>query len=134
MIYKDDKVIQLCKLDAQGEIVFTPKYLEATKELGPGARQFACYLITYFAPEFKSLLDYFCPDDSQEDKYSGEDGTPMDVREDLTDLWAYRDPLKLDLDGEWHRDILRSKLISIKIPERLIKEYVKRHLERKFGK
>ena len=32
---------------------------------------------------------------------------------------------KRGLEGEWYRDVLRSKLITIKLPKRLIMDYVK---------
>lgn len=125
MIASDEEWVSICKLDDDGEICFTDEYLEATSDLGWGARKFAAHLITHWSLEFQSILDYFGPDDAEEDLYSGIDGEPMDVKEDITDLWEYYGIPYDGLEGEWYRDILRAKLITIKLPKRLIKEYVK---------
>jgi hypothetical protein len=125
MIRSDENWIALCEQDEEGRICFTKEYLDVTKDLGGGARKFAALLITHWNKDFQSLLDYFGPEDLEEDLYSGIDGEPMDVREDVTDVWAYYGEPFDGFDGEWYRDILRSKLITFKLPERLIKEYVR---------
>jgi hypothetical protein len=124
MIYKDEQYIQLCEFDDTGEIKFTREFLAATKDF-PGIRKLTAHLISHWDPEYTTMLDYFGPDDSESDKYTGIDGDPMDVREDITDLWSYKGIPFDGLDSEWYRDVMRAKLISIKLPERLIKEYVK---------
>lgn len=126
MIFPDEeKWVSICKTDSDNEICFTEEYLALTGELGWEARRFAAHLITHWAPEFQSMLDYFGSDEEDKDKYSGIDGEPMDVREDVTDLWEYYGIPHDGLDGEWYRDVLRAKLLTIKLPERIIKEYVK---------
>ena len=125
MIASDEEWVSICKLDDNQEICFTDEYLEITNELGWGARKFAAHLITHWTLEFQSMLDYFGPDDAEQDLYSGIDGEPMDVKEDVTDLWEYYGMPYDGLDGEWYRDVLRAKLLTIKLPKRLIKEYVK---------
>lgn len=126
MIFPDEEEwVTICKTDADGEICFTPEYLELTSELGGGARQFAAHLITHWDTEFQSMLDYFGSDEEDDDQYTGIDGEPMDVREDITDLWEYYGKPFDGLDGEWYRDVLRAKLLTIKLPKRLITEYVK---------
>lgn len=125
MIFPDEEWVQICKLDSENEICFTEEYLEITKELMWGARKFAAHLITYWDLEHQNILDYFGSDDDEEDKYSGINGQPMNVREDVTDLLSYYDKPYSGLDGEWYRDILRAKLITLKLPKRLIAEYVK---------
>ena len=124
MIYKDEKWIQLCELDDAGEIRFTSEFLAATKEF-PGTRKLTAHLVSHWDPEYATMLDYFGPDDSETDKYTGIDGDPMDVREDIADLWSYKGLPIEGLEPEWYRDIMRAKLVSLKLPERLIKEYIK---------
>ena len=124
MIYKDDEWISICEFDAENEICFTKEYLELTKCLGWGARKFAAHLITHWDLEFQTMLDYFGSPDEETDKYSCVDGEPMNVKEDVTDLWEYYGKPYEGLEGEWYRDILRSKLITIRLPKRLIKTYV----------
>lgn len=125
MITKDEDWVSICEFDKDGEIVFTQDYLKLFKGLNGEARRFAAQLITQWTNDFISILDYFGPEDQEEDKYSGVDGEPMDVREDTTDLWEYYGKPYEGLSGEWHRDVLRSKLINLKLPARIIKEYVK---------
>lgn len=124
MITSDEEWVSICELDDQGEICFTDEYLEVTSEIGWGARKFAAHLITHWTLEFQSLLDYFGPVDAEEDLYSGVDGEPMDVKEDITDLWEYYEIPFGGLEGEWYRDVLRAKLLTIKLPKRLVVEYV----------
>jgi len=124
MIFKDEKLIQLCEFDEQGEIRFTKELLDATKDFTE-IRKFASQLISHWGLEYIRLLDYFGPDDAKEDKFSCIDGEPMDIRDDIPDLYSYKELAAPGLDGEWYRDIMRAKLVSIKLPERLIKEYIK---------
>lgn len=124
MIYKDDKFISIAEFDDDGNIRFTQEFLDITKSF-PGTRKFAAQLITHWGPEFFTMLDYFGPDNEEQDKFSGIDGEPMDCREDIPDLWEYKELAFDGLDAEWYRDIMRSKLVSLKIPEKLIKEYIK---------
>lgn len=124
MIFPDEEWVSICEMDDDGEIRFTQEYLDLTSELGWGARRFAAHLITHWTSEFQSMLDYFGSDEEDEDKYSGIDGEPMDVREDVTDLWEYYGIPYDGLDAEWYRDVLRAKLLTLKLPVRLVKEYV----------
>lgn len=125
MIVPDEKWVKICEFDDEGEICFTQEYLDLTSEFSGGARRFAAHLITHWDDEHQSILDYFGSDEQEEDTYSGIDGEPMDVREDVTDLWEYYGKPYDGLEGEWYRDVLRSKLVTLQLPERIIKEYVK---------
>jgi hypothetical protein len=124
MIYKDEQLIQIAEFDDAGEIRFTKELLEATKDL-PGVRKFVSQLVSHWGPEYATMLDYFGPEDSETDKYTGLDTDPFDCREDICDLWDYKDLATFQLNSEFYRDIMRAKLVSIKLPERLIKEYIK---------
>lgn len=124
MIYKDEKYIQLCEFDEQGEIKFTQEILELTKSF-MGLRKFVSQLISHWGEEFTTMLDYFGPDDSEADKYTGLDTDVFDIQVDIPELWEYKELAGPNLDSEFYRDIMRSKLVSIKLPERLIKQYIK---------
>lgn len=118
-----DEWIQICCV-RENEICFTQEYLDLTRCLGWGARKFAAHLITHWEPKFQNVLDYFGPEEVEEDWYSGIDGEAMDVGEIIPDLLeTYKIPFE-GLDCEWHRDIMRSKLLSIKLPKKLIEKYV----------
>lgn len=126
MICKDEKWVNICELDEDNDLRFTKEYLDIMKDVSSKARSFAAKISTHFGVEnLQTLLDYFGPEDEEMDRFSGIDGEKMDVREDLCDLMDYNDLAGSGLGGEWYRDCIRSKLISIRIPERLIKEYVK---------
>ena len=125
MIASDEEWVSICSLDPDNEICFTEEYLDLTKELGWGARKFAAHLATHWTLEFQSMLDYFGPNDAEEDLYSGIDGEPMDIKEDITDLWEYYGQPYDGLEGEWYRDVLRAKLLTMKLPKRLIQDYIK---------
>ena len=125
MIYNQDEWVKICDLTDSGDLVFTKEYLEATKEMSGLARKFAAQFTTHWAKEFENLLDYFGPDDAEKDWYSGVDGESMDVREDIPEMWDYYDLATEGLGGEWYRDVIRAKLASIKIPKKLIEQYIK---------
>ena len=115
--------VQICHV-VENEICFTNEYLSITKCLGWGARKFAAHLITHWEPKFQNALDYFGPEEADEDWYSGIDGESMDVGELIPDLWEVHGLPIEGLDGEWHRDIMRAKLVSLKLPKKLIEQYV----------
>lgn len=126
MIYKDSNWINICKFNNTNEIIFTDDFLKATRSLGGKRRAFACQLITHWeGDDLKKLLDYFGPEEEENDLYSGVDGEPMDIDECLMDIWEYKEICGLEMEAEWYRDILRAKLLSIKIPKKLIDAYIK---------
>jgi len=133
MLYPDEKYVQLCELGEDAEIRFTQEWLEATKELGDATRSFAAQLVTHWNPEFSRMLDYFGPDDAEEDVYTGINGDPMDVREDIPYTWEYTEIPFSGLTCEWYRDIMRAKLVSLKLPLRLIQQYIKVFKEQEKG-
>lgn len=125
MISNNDEFVQVAQLNNDGDLVFTPEYLEAMKEVSHLTRRFASQLMTHFGNEYTTLLDYFGPDDTEKDIYSGIDGEPMNVREDITDLWEFQELSFESLQGEWYRDVLRAKLASLRLPKKLITQFVK---------
>jgi hypothetical protein len=118
-----DDWVQICCIK-ENEICFTQEYLNLTRSLGWGARKFAAHLITHWEIKFQNMLDYFGPDEAEEDWYSGIDGESMDVGELLPDLWECHGIPFDGLDSEWYRDIMRAKLLTLKLPKKLIEQYV----------
>ncbi len=49
----------------------------------------------------------------------------MDVREDIPEMWEYYEIPFEGLSSEWYRDVMRAKLVSLKLPKKLIESYVK---------
>jgi hypothetical protein len=125
MIFKDEECVQVAEIGNDGEIRFTKEMLELTNNF-PGLRKFVARLISHWEGDMlDTMLDYFGSDEAEGDQYSGIDGEPMSVRTDIPDLWSYKDLPIPGLSSEWYQDIMLAKLVSIKIPERLIKEYIK---------
>jgi len=125
MLDKNEEWTSICELDDSGEIKFTQEFLALTTELGGETRKFASRLITHWTKEFDGMLDYFGPDDQEKDWYTGIDGEAMDVREDTPSMWEYYELPFEGLDTEWYRDVMRAKLVTIKLPKRLIAQYIK---------
>lgn len=119
MIFKDEMWIQICCLDDDGNIHFSKEILELTKDICC-LRKFVSQLISHWDKTLSSLLDNF--DDDNFGTNTIEEN--LDIRDDICDLWEYKDLALPGLDSCWYRDIARAKLVSIKIPVRLIKEYV----------
>lgn len=125
MIYNNEEYINIAELNKDNEIKFTQAFLEATTQLGGNRRRFASKLISHWSNDLSTLLDYFGPDDQEADLYTGLDTDQFDVREDIPELWEYHELAGDGLDAEWYRDVLRAKLVSIRLPTRLIESYVK---------
>lgn len=124
MIHPEEEWVQVCNLTEDLDMCLTQEFVDLTSDLGSHRREFVAHLITHWAPEFSRMLDYFGPDDAEEDVYSGIDGQPMDVREDVPYTWELKEMPIPGLTCEWYRDIMRSKLVSIRLPVKLIKQYV----------
>lgn len=125
---KPEEWIQICYVK-NNELCFTQEYLNLTQQLGWGARKFAAHLATYWSKDFETVLDYFGPEEADEDIYSGIDGEEMDVGEKHAEHLEYKGIPFPGLDIEWYRDVMRAKLTTLKLPERLIKEYVQQALK-----
>lgn len=121
--------VQVCKVEG-GELCFTDDFITATKELGGGRRKFISRLVGAFDGTTDTALDYFGPTDAEEDWYDGIDGHRMDVGEDVPDLLAYKGKPLNGLEGEWFRDLMRAKLATLKLPRRIIDDYIKIWKER----
>lgn len=121
---KTENWIQVCTVEQSNELQFTREYLALTECLGWDARKFAAQLVAGWEPGNERLLDYFGPDDVEEDWYTGIDGEPMDVCEVIPDKLAEQEIPAVGLDADWHRDLYRAKLASLRIPKKLIEQYV----------
>lgn len=122
-IHSEDTWIQVAEYNEDREIVFTKEYLDATRKMGGMARKFAAMLISHWDLKLSKMLDYFGPEDFEDDLYSGIDGDPMDVVEDIPEIWEYHDMPFPGLDSEWYRDIMRAKLVSLRVPLQLINKF-----------
>ena len=130
MIFHDEVYVNICTINNANDIQFSDKFMEITSAVSNKRRELASKLITHWDSETASLLDYFGDNDGK-DLYTGIDGEPMDIREDVMDLWEYKEAVGFDIPAEWYRDLLRAKLVTIALPEHLLVEYVRKYMESK---
>ena len=147
-ISRKDEWVQIAELDDQDHIRFTAEFRALMGELGWEAKAFVSHRLGLWYDPFEHMLDYT----SGEAKFSEDqpgifDRNDLDSPQDVVEYWAqiwsendkFHDPSHeagtgLGLDVDWYRDILRAKLVSLRIPKRLITAYRDKLLEenRKF--
>jgi hypothetical protein len=136
-ISHDEDWIWIAELDAEDRIFFTAEYRELMEELGWEAKAFAGHLIGLWYDPFEHLLDH----GSGEAEYTRDqpgtfDRNALDEPQDVVEYWAktwsetgkHDDPAQnagtgLGLGVGWYRDVLRAKLVSLRLPRRLLEEY-----------
>jgi hypothetical protein len=119
-----DKWIQVCEIK-ENELCFTPVFLEKTKTLGGKRREFVSFLVGGWERSFNSLLDYFGDPELEKDEYDGIDGHGMDINEMIPETLECKGQPLNGLTADWFRDVMRAKLASLRLPEKLIQEYIK---------
>jgi hypothetical protein len=137
MIHHDEPWIQIAFLDDQNQIYFTAEYLEIMGDLGWEAKAFAGLLLGLWYDPFEHMLDYSSGEASfSADQPGTFDRNDLHEAQEVVEYWAetwsrngkFHEPAHkagtgLDLDVEWYRDILRAKLVSIRLPKRLLVAY-----------
>jgi hypothetical protein len=142
-ITRNEEWVQIAVLNEQDQIVFTPEYVEIMGELGWEAKAFAGHLLGLWYDPFEHMLDY----GSGEAKFSADqpgefDRNWLDMAQDVVEYWAVHwskndnshEPTHLsgtglELGVEWYRDVLRAKLVSLRLPKRLLLAYKEKALE-----
>jgi len=124
--------IQVCEVK-ENELCFTSAFIEATKLLGGARRKFVASLIGSLDGTTSTVLDYFGPHEAEKDWYDGIDGHAMDINEDIPEHLEYKGQPTNGLSAKWFRDLMRVKLVNLKLPPKPIKEYVKLWEERLKG-
>ena len=143
-IHYNEKWVQIAYIDENDNIRFTKEYLEAFKSDHGEAIRFAGHCVGTFEDHYEHMLDH-CPN---YDKQYTKDQPGLTVgnfqtdRLDVVEHWAIKyakDPGGFpnfpiyQTKGNWknficavnfHRDILRAKLVTIKIPLRLIENFI----------
>ena len=135
-ITRNEEWIPIASLNERDEILFTPEFLETMGELGWEAKAFAGHLLGLWYDPFEHMLDYFSGQAKetadQPGKFDGDLEGPQDVVEYWAKTWAgkgkFHKPtheagIGLGLGPGWYRDVLRSKLVSLRLPKRLLLEY-----------
>jgi hypothetical protein len=137
MIRYDEPWVQIALLNEQNQIYFTDEFLEIMDELGWEAKAFTGYMLGLWYDPFEHMLDYT----SGEARLTADQpGTfdrnnldePQDVVEYWAETWSQHDSFHkpaheagtgLNLGVEWYRGLLRAKLVSIRLPRRLLVAY-----------
>lgn len=134
-ISRNDTWIRIAALNERDEILFAPEFLELMGELGWEAKAFVGHLLGLWYDPFEHLLDYWGDAKATKDQPGARTGGlegPQDVVEYWASVWARKGKGEsptheagtgLGLSPEWYRDVLRSKLVSIRLPNRLMVEY-----------
>jgi hypothetical protein len=134
-ISKNDEWIQVAALGDRDEIFFTPEFLATMGELGWEAKAFVGHLLGLWYDPFEHTLDYWGDAKATKDQpgeFTGDLEGPQDVVEYWAMIWAGKGKEEsptheagtgLGLGPDWYRDVLRSKLVSIRLPKRLLVEY-----------
>ena len=134
--------VQIAELDAHDQIRFTREFQDRMGELGWEAKAFVDHLLGLWYDPFEHMLDYSSGDASVTLDQPGEfDCNALDEPQDVVEYWATRWSVYpnahspsheagtgLELDAAWYRDILRAKLVSLRLPKRLLIEHKERVL------
>jgi len=136
-ISRNDEWVQIAELDDQDHIYFTAEFRDIMGELGWEAKAFVGHLLGLWYDPFEHMLDYT----SGEAKFTADqpgvfDRNALDEPQEVVEYWAetwskhdnHHDPSHeagtgLNLGVDWYRDILRAKLVSLRIPKRLLVAY-----------
>ena len=140
-ISRDEEWIQIAELNEHDQIRFTSEFQELSSELDWEAKAFVGHLLGLWYDPFEHILDY----GSGEALYTRDQaGTfdrndlsePQDVVEYWAVTWSKNDNshipshdagLGMNLSVEWYRDVLRAKLVSLRLPKRLLVEYKEKY-------
>ncbi len=134
-ISRNDEWVQVAALSERDEILFTPQFLGVMAEIGWEAKAFVGHLLGLWYDPFEHALDYWGDAKVTRDqpgRFTGDLEGPQDVVEYWATIWAgkgkessptHESGTGLGLGPEWYRDVLRSKLVSLRLPKRLLVEY-----------
>ncbi|HLY72730.1 MAG TPA: hypothetical protein VKU80_01315, partial [Planctomycetota bacterium] len=128
-IARNETWIQLADLNDQQELRFTPELKEVMGELGGEAKAFVGHLLGLWYDPFEHLLDYYSGNAKHSKDQPGTfNSNGLDEPQDVVEYWAEQwaknskehvTPVNsgtgLGLDVTWYRDVLRSKLVSIRL-------------------
>jgi len=136
-ISRKEEWVQIAELDKDDQIRFTPVFREVMKEIGWEAKAFVGHLLALWYDPFEHVLDYTSGEARYSEDQPGQfDRNDLDKPQEVVEYWAeqwskngrnhqpaHEAGTGLELDIAWYRDILRAKLVSIRIPSRLLLTY-----------
>jgi hypothetical protein len=142
-ISNNEEWVQIAYFDDQDQIRFTQEYIDLMGDLGWGAKAFVGHLLGLWYDPFEHMLDYSSGEAEFTQDQPGEfDRNSLDEPQDVVEYWAERwrrngnhhEPAQdagtgLNLGVEWYRDVLRAKLVTLRLPKRLLVEYQTRMIQ-----
>ena len=144
VISRNENWVGIAELNKQDEICFTCEFLALMGDLGWEAKAFVGHLLGLWYDPFEHMLDYTTGAAiSSEDQPGPFACNGLDQPQDVVEYWAvdwskngncseppHRAGTGLDLDVGWYRDVLRAKLVSLRLPRRLLLAYKAKHNQR----
>jgi hypothetical protein len=143
-ISRNEEWVQIADLDDADHIRFTPEFQLLMADLDWEAKAFVGHILGLWYDPFEHMLDYtsgeaeFSVDQPGKFDRNGL-AEPQDVVEYWAELWNKNDNhhnpphhagTGLGMGVDWYRDVLRAKLVSLRLPRRLLVEYKARLLAR----
>lgn len=136
-ISRNEEWVQIAYLDSEDRIRFTEEYIELMGDEGWEAKAFVGHLIGLWYDPFEHLLDYGSGEATITNDQPGVfDRNALDEPQDIVEYWAldwsrnendhkpsHKAGTGLGLSADWYRDVLRAKLVSLRLPRRLLLEY-----------
>lgn len=129
--------VQIAQLDEEDQIRFTDEFRALMGELGWEAKAFVGHLLGLWYDPFEHVLDYSTGEAKCSRDQPGKfDRNGLDEPQDVVEYWAvdwsknddchapsHLAGTGLGLSVDWYRDVLRAKLVSLRLPRRLLLEY-----------
>jgi hypothetical protein len=136
-ISRTEEWVQIAELDEQDQIRFTDEFRSLMGVLGWEAKAFVGHLLGLWYDPFEHLLDYTSGEATHSPDQPGAfDRNGLDEAQDVVEYWAvdwskhgncHEPPhcagTGLGLSVGWYRDVLRAKLVSLRLPRRLLLDY-----------
>jgi hypothetical protein len=136
--------VSIAELDDRDQIRFTPQFQALMGDLNWEAKAFVGHLLGMWYDPFEHMLDYTSGESiCSEDQPGQFDRNGLNGPQDVVEYWAvdwsqhgkghesaHRAGSGLGLSVAWYRDVLRAKLVSLRLPRRLLMEYKEKALSR----
>jgi hypothetical protein len=143
-ISRNEEWVQIAEIDEVDEIRFTREYQSLMADLDWDAKAFVGHLLGLWYDPFEHMLDYTSGEAKLSRDQPGQfDRNGLDEPQDVVEYWAeswsqsdkhalppHRAGSGLGLGVDWYRDVLRAKLVSLRLPRRLLLEYKARLVAR----
>jgi hypothetical protein len=136
-ISRNEEWVQIARLNEADRIHFTEEFQSLMADLDWEAKAFVGHLLGLWYDPFEHLLDYSSGEAKLSLDQPGEfDRNALDEPQEVVEYWAeswskndkghvpsHLAGTGLGLGVDWYRDVLRAKLVSLRLPRRLLLQY-----------